>query len=448
MLSRILLLLVTVSLVFAGPAPIQAGRSRLSLIRDAEIEHTIRLYAAPVVQAAGLDSNAVQVHLVNDRALNAFVAGGQRIFLFTGLLLAVETPNQLIGVIAHETGHISGGHLARTQDALRDASTAAIISFILGAAAMAAGGGQVGAAVMTGGSSMAQSSMMQYSRTQESAADQAAMNFLDQTGQSGRGLVEFLDIIGDQEALLASRQDPYARSHPVSRDRINALQRRVENSSFYDRTDPPEFVRGLERMQAKLHGFLKSKSKTLRKYPITDQSVAGRYARAVAFFRVAEVATALDELDSLIAEAPDDPFFHELKGQILFESGRIAEAIGPNRTAVQLLPGAPLLRMALGQVLVANEQPALNREAIGHLEEAVRIDPRMGGAWAQLAIAYGRDDRFGKSALANAERYFIAGDMKEAMQQAHRAQERFAEGTPGWLRALDIERAADKRIRK
>ncbi len=448
MISRILLLLVTVSLVFAGPAPIQAGRSKLSLIRDAEIEHTIRLYAAPVLQAAGLDSKAVRVHLVNDRQLNAFVAGGQRIFLFTGLLLAVETPNQLIGVIAHETGHIAGGHLARSQDALRDASTAAIISFILGAAAVAAGGGRVGAAVMQGGSSLAQRALLKYSRTQESAADQAAMSFLDQTGQSGRGLVEFLDIMGDQEALFASRQDPYARSHPVTRERISALRARIESSPFYERTDPADHVRRLERMQAKLYGFLKSKTQTLRKYPIEDRSVAGRYARAVAYFRVAEVAAALDELQSLIDEAPDDPFFHELKGQILFENGRIAEAIGPNRTVVRLLPTAPLLRLALGQVLVASEQPALNREAIGHLEKAVRIDPHMGGAWAQLAIAYGRDGRLGESALASAERYFIGGDMKEAKQQAQRAQARLAEGMPGWLRALDIERAADKRIEK
>ncbi len=352
---------MTVSLVFAGPAPIQAGRSKLSLIRDAEIEHTIRLYAAPVLQAAGLDSNAVRVHLVNDRQLNAFVAGGQRIFLFTGLLLAVETPNQLIGVIAHETGHIAGGHLARSQDALRNASTAAIISFILGAAAVAAGGGRVGAAVMQGGASLAQRALLKYSRTQESAADQAAMSFLDQTGQSGRGLVEFLDILGDQEALFASRQDPYARSHPVTRERISALRARIERSPFYERTDPAGHVRRLERMQAKLYGFLKSKTQTLRKYPIEDRSVAGRYARAVAYFRVAEVAAALDELQSLIDEAPVDPFFHELRGQILFESGRIAEAIGPNRTAVRLLPNAPLLRLALGQVLVASEQPAPNR---------------------------------------------------------------------------------------
>ncbi len=437
-----------VSLVFAGPAPIRAERSRLSIIRDAEIEHIIRVYTAPVLQAAGLDSSAVRVHLVNDRQLNAFVAGGQRIFLFTGLLLAVKTPNQLIGVIAHETGHISGGHLVRSQDALRDASTAAIISFILGAAAIAAGGGQAGAAVMQAGSNLAQRSLMKYSRTQESAADQAAMSFLEQSGQSGRGLVEFLEIMGDQEALLASRQDPYVRTHPVTRERISALRTRVENSPYHDRTDPAGHVRGLERMQAKLYGFLKSKTQTLRKYPVEDRSVAGRYARAVAYFRVAEVAAALDELASLIAEAPDDPFFHELKGQILFDHGRVAESIAPNRTAVRLLPHAPLIRLGLGQVLVATEQPAQNREAIGHLEEAIRIDPRMAGAWAQLAIAYGRDGRLGESAMASAERYFIVGDMREAKQQAGRAQERLAEGTPGWLRALDIERAADKRIKK
>ena len=446
MISRILLLLVTVALVFGGPAPIWAKRGGFSIIRDAEIEHTIRLYAAPVLEAAGLDSSAVRVHLVNSNQLNAFVAGGQRIFLFTGLLLRVETPNQLIGVIAHETGHISGGHLARTQDALRDASTASIISFVLGAAAIVAGAGQVGAAVITGGGAMARRTLIKYSRVQESAADQAAMTYLDRTGQSGRGLLRFLDIMGDQEALVASRQDPYARTHPVSRERINALQNRVDTSPFRDRSDPADHVAGLARMQAKLYGFLKTKAQTLRKYPPEDRSVPAAYARVVAYFRVAEVAAALAELDRLIAEAPDDPFFHELKGQILFENGRIAESIEPNRAAVRLLPNSPLIRLGLGQVLVATEDPKLNRESIGHLEEVVRIDPRMGSAWAQLAIAYGRDGQLGESALASAERYFIRGDMKEARQQAQRAQQKMAEGTPGWLRAMDIERAADKRL--
>ena len=414
------------------------------MIRDAEIETTIRLYSAPVFEAAGLDPSAVSVHLVNNNDLNAFVAGGQRIFVFTGLLLRVETPNQLIGVLAHETGHISGGHLARTQDALRNATTASIITFILGAAAIAAGGGQAGGAIIASGAAVGQRQFLSYSRTQEGAADQAAMTFLDATGQSGRGLAEFLDILGDQEALLRSRQDPYARSHPISRERIAALSDRIRNSPFRDQPDTPENIIRLKRMQAKLYGFLKSKSRTFREYPLSDQSVPARYARAIAYYRVPDLDNALPEIDRLIAEAPDDPYFHELKGQMLYENGRIEESVPPNETAVRLRPDSPLLRFGLARALIATEDPAQNRAAIGHLEEVVRLDNEMPSAWAQLAIAYGRDGQLGLSALASAEQFFLTGNKKDARQQAVRAQKRLPEGSPGWLRAVDIENAAKK----
>lgn len=444
MKRRILLTFVISALLLAGVRPGWAQRGGLSLIRDAEIEHTIARFSKPVFEAAGLDSRGVRVHLVNDSQLNAFVAGGQRIFLYTGLLLRVETPNQLIAVIAHETGHISGGHLARTHDALRNASITSILALIVGAAAIAAGGGQAAGPIIYNTQVMAQQQFLAYSRVQEAAADQAALTFLERTGQSGRGMVEFLEIIGNPEVLAGSRPDTYARSHPVGRDRIGALDKRVEESPFRDHADAPEDVAALRRLQAKLHGFLKTKAQTLRRYPPSDRSVAARYARAIAYYRVPELRPALAELDSLIAEAPDDPYFHELKGQILFENGRIRQSIAPSETALRLRPHSSLLRFGLARALVSSEDPAMNRTAIRHLEDVVRRDPEMGGAWGQLAIAYGRDGRMGDSALASAERFFLIGDMRGASQQAQRARQKLPEGSPSWLRASDIEHAVKK----
>ena len=303
MLRHILLLLLLISLVFGHDRPVLA-QSRLTLIRNAEIEHTIQLYATPILQASGLNTEAVKVHIIRNNALNAFVAGGQRIFLFTGLLLRVETPNQLKGVIAHEIGHITGGHLARTQDAMQSASAVSIISMILGVAAIVAGGGQAGAAILAGGQHAAQRSFLQYSRTQEGAADQAGLKYLTGSGQSGKGLLEFLDILGDQEALMSSRQDPYVRSHPISSDRVSSLEVRAKASPYHDRADSAEDIVRFKRMQAKLFGFLKSKTRTLRKYPKPEVTVPARYARAISYSQVPDFAKSLTEIDGLVADYP------------------------------------------------------------------------------------------------------------------------------------------------
>ena len=442
-LKRLIVFGAAVALSVAVAAPQAAARSgSISLIRDAETEHTIRLYATPVWEAAGLDPQAVQVHLVNDRALNAFVAGGQRIFIYTGLLMRAQRPGQIIGVLAHETGHISGGHLARQQEALRSASAQSIAAFLLGIAAAAGGSPEAGAAIIMGGRQIAERQFLQYTRTEESSADQAAATYLERSGQSVSGLLEFLNVLGGQEALLVGRMDPYIRTHPVSAERIGALRERAAASRFRDAPEPPEFVEMFRRLQAKLTGYLEPLQTTLRRYPAEDASIPARYARAFAYYRLPDVPKALAEIDSLIAERPNDPFFHEFRAQILFENGRVAEAVAPIQKAVQLAPAEPLLRFALGQVLVATEDPANNHTAIGHLEDVVRRDPQFGPAWQQLTIAYGRDGNLGMSALANAERFLIERNFRDALGQADRATRLLPQGSPGSLRAQDIADAA------
>ena len=248
-----------------------------SFIRDAEIEDTIRLFGAPLFAVAGLEPSAVRVYLVKDPSLNAFVAGGQKIFINTGLLIASDNANQVIGVIAHETGHITGGHLARSQDALRDASAQSILAFVLGAAAAVAGQAGAGQAIIAGGTQLAQRSFLKYSRVQESSADQAALSMLEQTGQSAKGMLVFFDKLGDQEALLTASQDPYVRTHPLTRDRVDTIRAHVARSANSNVAERPVFVERHSRMRAKLIAFLRSPVTTFRKYPAKDNSLSGRF---------------------------------------------------------------------------------------------------------------------------------------------------------------------------
>ena len=397
----------------------------------------IREFATPVFTAAGLTTDSVSVHIVNDPALNAFVAGGQRIFLFTGLLVEADHPGQIIGVLAHETGHISGSHLARTQDILRSANAITVVTAVLGIAAAVAGGSAAGAAVLSSGNQIAGQSVLQYSRIQESAADQAAVRFLEDTGQSSRGLIEVMKKLGDQEAMLKRNQTSYGRTHPLSRDRILALETLTDQSSSRDSIPTPKQIAMFERVRAKVRAFLDPK-KAMRQYLDTDTSIPARYARAVAHHQLTNPTRAIAAIDSLIADFPDDPYFHELKGQILFENGGRGTAIPPHREAVRLAPQEPLLRLALGQSLVAMDDPPLTREAIIHLEEAVRIDQALTGAWRQLAIAYGRNEQLGMSSLASAEQAMGAGRLRDARGYAKRAERLLPVGSPGQLRAQDI----------
>ena len=418
----------------------------LSLIRDAEIETIIGSYAAPLFGAAGLDPRAVEIKIVNSSTVNAFVAGGQRIFIFSGLLMRADTPGEIKGVIAHEVGHIAGGHLARLHDRLRRANTQAIISTLIGlAAAIGAGSSGAGAAIVGGGQQVAQRSLLQYSRTQESAADQAGLSYMNAAGNSPQGLLSFLDKLGDQELLQANRRDAYVLTHPLARERVTLLREQVSRSPHRDVKPDPGEILAFERMQAKLRGFIDNPRRTLRTYPVSDKSQPARYARSIAYHKSANFEAALSEVDGLIEEAPNDPFFHELRGQILFESGQVTASIDPLSRAVELLPNAPMLRFGLARAQIATNEPPRNRAAIEHLRAVVDRDPDAGAAWRELAVAYGRDGQLGLSSLSSAEFSVRAGRKRDAKYHAARAQRLLPSGSPGWLRAQDIEIAAGKK---
>lgn len=389
----------------------------------------------------------MRVHLINSPVLNAFVAGGQRIFVNSGLIIRTETPEQLIGVLAHETGHIAGGHLSKFEDALSNASTQAIIASVIGGVlgALAKSGDAIAGGIAAG-NQIGERSLLQFTRTQESAADQAAVSFMEQSGQSSRGLAEFLKVLGDQEALLVGRVDPYVRSHPVSSDRIAALSERISRSKFRDAKLPADFYTRHERIKAKLLGYL-NPTEAMRRYPGNDNSVPARYARAFAYLRGVQTDRALTEVNALISDAPNDPYFHELKSQIYFDIGRISESLDPMRLAVKNAPNQPLLLFSLGQVMLAIDDSGLTIEAIKALETSVKLDPDYIPAWQQLAIGYGRSGDIGMATLASAERFLLEGNARDARFQAERASKILKSGTPPWLRAQDILSGTPERRR-
>lgn len=420
---------------------VQQSAAAENFIRDTEIEADIRTMVTPIWRAAGLEPSALHVYLIEDKQLNSFVAGGQNEFIYTGLIMRAETPNQLLGVLAHETGHIAGGHLTRAQEAMHNASIEGIIAMVLGAAASVIG--KSGAALL-GAEGVAQRAFMQYSVTQEASADQAALTFLDRSSQSSRGLLQFFQILQGEELLSGTRQDPYLRTHPLTSQRIEYVRNHVEHSRFSDVPDSPANIEMLKRIKVKLGAFTAPPSSTLAAYPESDQSVLARYARAIAYYRTPKLDKALPIIDGLIRDHPNDPYFRELKGQMLFENGRIAEATAPYEEAVRLAPGAPLLRISLAQVYVESNDPKMNKRAIAYLNDALRSEDKETTGWHLLATAYGRDNQFGMAALALAEEGLSAGKKKDATQQASRAKALLPKNSAAYNRAESIQHEAEK----
>lgn len=438
---------IVVAMLTAWPG--SASAQRMSLVRDAEIEASIRDLATPLLQAASLAPQDVRIHLVNDGSLNAFVAGGLRVFLHTGLLQRAETPNQLAGVLAHEIGHIAGGHLARTREEMRGASATAIIAAVMGvAAAVAAGDARVGAAVASAGQDAARRNLLQYSRTQESAADQSALRLLEATGQSAIGLAQFLGVLGDQELLSSRLQDPYLRTHPFSRDRVNSIEAHLRRSPYTNRTDSAEAIEAHDRMRAKLVGFLEPVGTVWRLYPETDASMPATYARAVAYHRRNDWQAADAAVAALLRMRPNDPYFWELKGQLLFERGDADGAVAAYRKAVAAAPNQPLIAIGYARAATQLGEPTALAEATKRLERALVIEKNNGSAWRVLGTAYGMQGNMGEAALALAESEWHFGNAGLVVQQAGRAQSLLPRGSPGWLRAEDLRLGAERQIQR
>lgn len=423
-----------------------AGRT---LLRDAETEQMLRLLTKPVFDASSVNQEDITFALVKDNSLNAFVAGGQNIFIHTGLILATDTPDQLLGVVAHELGHINGGHLVRGTEAMKGASTQAILATIIGVGIGAlSGSGDAGAAIITGGQQLATRNLLGFTRTQEASADQAALYFLDQARLSPQGFLEFMEKLEDQELLPADRQDEYVRTHPLSRNRVAAIKAYIAQEKQNYRPIPQNVMFLYDRVKHKLEGYLypdRVLRNSVGKKDFTDAEI---YGLALANYQRANIQTAISLLDQLLEKYPEDPFFHELKGQILFETGDVTEAIPFYKFASTAIPTNAGLHADYAHALLETGNDDNLDLALIELNKATKLDPNNPLAWRFLASVYGKKDQRALSLYALAAESAAKGNYRQAQSLANQALKQLPEGSPAWLQAQDIYNESQRVLKK
>ncbi|MET3225434.1 putative Zn-dependent protease [Bradyrhizobium japonicum] len=448
---------VTAAAIALLPLPAaQAQQKGPPVLRDTETEQLLREYTRPILRAAGLEKQNIQMVIINDGSFNGFVADGRRIFVNYGAILQSETPNQIIGVLAHETGHLAGGHLSKLREQLASAQTQMIIAMLLGAGAIAAGsarGGNAGnnglanagAAAIAGPQEMIRRTLLSYQRQQEENADRAGVKFLTATQQSPKGMYETFKRFTSESLFAARGADPYLQSHPMPAERVASLQEFASSSPYWDKKDDPALQLRHDMVRAKISAFMERPETVYRRYPQTNDSLPARYARAISTYLHGDLRSALAQVDALIQVQPNNPYFYEVRGQALLESGKPAEAIPALRKAVALSSNSPLIEMLLGQALVGTDNKAYTDDAVRILRAAVAREPEAPLGYTQLAMAYGRKGDYAEADLASAQAAYLRGDNKTARELATRAKTRFAVGTPGWVKADDIVAAKPPR---
>ncbi|MCR4266484.1 M48 family metalloprotease [Nitratireductor sp. ZSWI3] len=438
------LLLITAHFVVLSVPPAAAQR-RVAVVRDAEIEALVLDYAQPILKAAGLSRSGIDIILVNNRSFNAFVAG-RRIFIHTGTLMEAETPNEIIGVIAHETGHIAGGHQERLRQQIERAQTMAVVSALLGigagvagAASKTSGLAQAGVGLAAGGAEMARRGLLGYQRSEEATADRTAIDYLNKTGQSAKGMLTTFERLAGGLALAGVNVDPYQISHPLPRERIANLEELARKSRYFDRKDPPELQLRHDMMRAKIAAYTEGANAASRLFRSDPGGIPARYGSAIATYLYGNPRDALKKADALIAALPRNPYLHELRGDILIKLNRAEDGANAYAKALSLAPGTPgLLQVGYGQALMATGKPDLVRKAASELQTGLSREPEFANGYRYLAQAYGQLGDVAAAELATAEGHFHSGQYRDAKLFAIRAQKRLKPGSPGWLRAQDI----------
>ena len=446
LISQSIALLLALVLV-AQPAAAQ------SILRDAETEALLQDMAEPLVEAAGLAPGNVDMVLINDQSINAFVAGGQAVYIHSGLIGAADNANEVQGVIAHELGHITGGHVIRHSEGASTASNISILSMLLGVGAALAGAGDAAMGVMMAGQRAALGKYLAFSRVQESSADAAGAEYLSTAGISGKGSLAFFGKLQNQAMRYGydqSDETAFNQTHPLSAERITRLREEYVRDAAWDTPSDPEIEARFTRVKAKLYGYLSTPERTLNAYPESDTSVPARYARAYAYHKNALIDDALEEADALLATNPEDPYFLELKGQVLLESGRPQDALTPLRRATEISNHQPLIASMFGHALIATEDKSHFEEAERVLRAAVGRDRRNPFAWYQLGVVYAARGDMPRARLASAEQQVMSRRYTEALRSAKAAEAGLPVGSPDWIRAQDISlqaRAELERIR-
>ncbi len=446
--SRLVRALVAAAVLLgsgAYTAPAQAQQNSIPVVRDAEIEALVRDYARPIFKAAGLANSGVNIILVNDQRFNAFVAG-RRMFINTGALLESETPNEIIGVIAHEAGHIAGGHQERLREQLARAQTMAVVAGLLGVGATIAGAAtkngniaQAGSGLALGATEMARRGLLGYQRTEEATADRSALDYLEATGQSAKGMLTTFARFASALSLSGAKVDPYQVSHPMPRDRIANLQTLAEKSPYFDKKDPEGLQLRHDMIRAKIAVYTQGQAAASRLFRKDPRGLAMMYGDAIATYLYGNPKSALQKVDALIKAHPKNPYFHELRGDILIKANKPAEAAQAYASAVKLDPAkSGILQVSYGQALLATGKPDAVQKAVAEIRKGLDRDRENISAYRYLAQAYGQLGEVGEAELATAEGYFYSGVYQDAKVFAARAQQKLKRGSPAWVRAQDI----------
>ena len=450
LIARVLVALaISLQLATDGVVAAEKGPPGPSLIRDAEIEGLLRLYAKPIFRAAGLNPDAVKVYVIADNRINAFVANGQKMFIHTGLFTKTKTPNEVIGVIAHETGHIAGGHLAKLKSEIASASIQNVVGMLVGAAAIVGGAAtgnreaaKAGQGVIMGSQGLAQRSLLSYQRSMEASADQAALTYLSKTGQSAKGMLSVFEKLASESLASAQYADPYLQSHPMPLERIRNLERVAKLTPHFGKTDEAALQLRHDLVKAKLWGFMETPQAVFQRYPKGDTSLPGRYAHAITLFRRGDLANAIPIIDSLTDDLPQNPYFWELKAQAYIESGQFRNALPAIKKARSLLPNNGLLQLMEAETLVGLGNLSNADAALRTLSLARKTEADSPILYKLMAQAYATKSDVPRAELATAEFAYVKGDKELAQEKASRSQKLFKKGSPEWLRATDILNAA------
>jgi predicted Zn-dependent protease len=446
------LTLLAVALIASQLTSAAGARAQgLPLIRDSEIEALLQDYSKPIFQAAGFGGGRVTVRIINNDAFNAFVLDGANVFVNTGTLMQAQTPNEVIGVLAHESGHIAGGHMAALRARIAKDQTRALLTQVLGIGAMVAGGVsggdsgrdtmQGGAALLQGGGSVIMKGLLAERRSQESAADQAGMKYLTATKQSGKGMLDTFERFKEQEYLSAQFQDPFIRSHPLSVERLARLSELAKSSPYFNRKDPPSLQLRHDLMRAKLSGYPEAPATVFNRYPPSDKTLPARYARAIAtFFKggAGALEAAVHDTDGMIRENPSYPYFYELRADFLMRSGKMAAAVPSLRQALKLAPDSPLIRIELATAVQDSNTADARKEAVELLRKSLVEDPENGHAYRLLANIYYKKGQAPEADAMTAQAYFYEGNIQQAQIFAKRAQLKLRAGSPEALKNDDI----------
>lgn len=417
-----------------------------TLVRDAEIEQTLRLYTDPLLISAGLSPKNVRVFIVQDDSVNAFVAGGMNIFINTGLILNTTKPSMLLGVIAHEIGHISGAHLSQMAEKTDRATLGSVLGAVLGAAIIAGGGAEAGVGVIAGSQTMALRNFLSDVRGNEEAADQAAMKYLDANGMSSSGMLDVFEVLRRKQASLDKKVDPYLQTHPLTSNRISVVRNHLQITEVPIDAAPRAFHERHQRMLARLRGYLWTPEQTLLFYPETDTSFSADYARAIAHFRMSDLPKAREILNKLIHQRPKDPFLRDTLGQMYYENGYPKAAAIEYKEAVRLSPDSPLILTELARSLIVINEPAFTREALRYLDQASRLDDSNSETWRLLATAYGKVGDNGMAYVALAQESALKGETRNAIAHAESALQSLPEMSPGAQMARDIKTASERHL--